>query len=393
MICLGIMSEYIKRRMSVIDLQKELNKLIKKYNELQGTYLIIYAGAIGKPVPDIPLNIVDYYYIIDILKNVNSKKLDFYIETPGGSAEAVEEIVTFIRSNFENITFIVSGQAKSAGTILVLSGDEIMMTQSGSLGPIDAQVKIGRSIISARDYIEWIDERREEAETNRRLNPLDATMVAQISPGEFNFVLHALKFAEDLVVKWLPKYKFKDWKTTETRKLEVTEKMKEERAKDIAGKLMDRTKWRVHGRSIKIADLERIGLKITRIDDDPHISDIVYRIQSLIHLLFLNTTSYKIFMTAEDKLFKKAVLRQQPVRIPKKRPDVAEGGLICPKCGNQHKLYVKFSPNPKLDKDFQKRGAKKLPKDNKLVCDCGFEIDVSGLRNEIEAQVGRKIVD
>lgn len=58
---------------------------------------------------------------------------------------------------------MIAGEAKSAGTILVLSGDNIFMTDTGSLGPIDAQVRIGRSVVSAHDYKEWIDLKREEA--------------------------------------------------------------------------------------------------------------------------------------------------------------------------------------------------------------------------------------
>ena len=48
---------------------------------------------------------------------------------------------------------------------------------------------------------------------------------------------NALKFAEDLVGKWLKQYKFKHWKVTETKKKTVTEKMKAKRAKEIAQKL------------------------------------------------------------------------------------------------------------------------------------------------------------
>ena len=62
-----------------------------------------------------------------------------YIETPGGSGETAEEVVKFLRNNFDTVSFVVSGEAKSAGTIIVLSGDEILMTETGSLGPIDAQ--------------------------------------------------------------------------------------------------------------------------------------------------------------------------------------------------------------------------------------------------------------
>ena len=34
------------------------------------------------------------------------------------------------------------------------------MTETGSLGPIDAQMRIGRSVISAYDYMEWVEEKK-----------------------------------------------------------------------------------------------------------------------------------------------------------------------------------------------------------------------------------------
>ena len=386
------MSEYINKRMSAKELEKELLRLIGEYNHIRDTYLFVYAGAIGKPIPDIPISMDDYYIIFDILKNVESEKLDFYIETPGGSGEVVEEIVRFLRSKLDNINFVISGEAKSAGTILALSGNEILMTKSGSLGPIDAQIKIGRTVISAYDYIEWIDQKREEAEKYGKLNPLDATMVAQISPGELSLVYHALKFAEDLVVEWLSEYKFQNWEVTETRKIPVTEEIKKERAREIANELMNHGKWRTHGRSIKIEDLESIGLKITRIDDYPDIADVVYRIQTVIRLLFSTTTTYKIFATADEKIFKHAVPVGSPPKIPIKSADVAEFEVKCPRCGEVYRLYAKFVENPQIDRDFQEKGAIPFPKDNKLICDCGFEIDLTGIRNDLETKVGKKIL-
>jgi len=387
---MGLMSEYINKRMSAKELEKELLRLIGEYNHIRDTYLFVYAGAIGKPIPDIPISMDDYYIIFDILKNVESEKLDFYIETPGGSGEVVEEIVRFLRSKLDNINFVISGEAKSAGTILALSGNEILMTKSGSLGPIDAQIKIGRTVISAYDYIEWIDQKREEAEKYGKLNPLDATMVAQISPGELSLVYHALKFAEDLVVEWLSEYKFQNWEVTETRKIPVTEEIKKERAREIANELMNHGKWRTHGRSIKIEDLESIGLKITRIDDYPDIADVVYRIQTVIRLLFSTTTTYKIFATADEKIFKHAVPVGSPPKIPIKSADVAEFEVKCPRCGEVYRLYAKFVENPQIDRDFQEKGAIPFPKDNKLICDCGFEIDLTGIRNDLETKVGKK---
>jgi len=221
-------------------------------------------------------------------------------------------------------------------------------------------------------------------------------MVAQITPGELGSVSNALKFAEDLVVEWLLKYKFKNWNQTETRKISVTEDMKEKRAREIAGELINHSKWRSHGRSIKIGDLEGIGLKIKKVKDDPKLADIVYRIQTVCRLLFESSTIFKIFATAENKLFKQATPKEGALRIPiPKMPvaDVVEIQQECPKCKKVHSLYGKFSPNPQIDQNLKNKGLIPFPKDAKIKCDnCEFEIDLLGLKNEIEIETGKKII-
>ncbi|MFH0754929.1 MAG: peptidase [Candidatus Omnitrophota bacterium] len=391
------MSEYISRRLSVHDLEAELLSLIKRYNDHRKTHLLVMVGAIGKQIPDVALNQEDFYTVADMLSKAKgvTKKVDVYLETPGGSGEAAEEIVEFLRGNFEYVSFVISGEAKSAGTIMVMSSDDILMTETGSLGPIDAQVRIGRSTISAYDYMEWIEEKHKEAAQKGRLNPFDATMVAQINPGELRGVNHALKFAEDLVGKWLKQYKFKHWSLTETRKSPVTDEMKAQRAKEIAQKMTNHGTWRSHGRSIKIKDLEAIGLKITKVGDDPTLNDIVCRIQVVCRLLFTSTNVYKIFATADEKILKSAVPMQEMPRIPKapQSADVAEVDHKCSQCGKGHKIYAKFTVNPKIDQDFQAKGFIQFPKTNRLTCSCGFEIDLGGIRNEIEMKTGLKVLD
>lgn len=392
---MSLLNEYINKKLSGIDLVNELIRLISEYNKLRGTYLFIYAASIEKPIPAVPLIQDDYYVIYDMLKGKkeNVEKIDVYIETPGGSGETAEEIVRFLHNNFETVSFVVSGEAKSAGTIIVLSGDEILMTETGSLGPIDAQMKIGRSVVSAYDYMEWVEEKRKEAEKQGRLNPFDATMVAQITPGELRSVFHALKFAEDLVVEWLINYKFKNWTVTETHKIPVTEEMKRKRAEEIAEQLTNHSKWRSHGRSIKIRDLEEIGLKITKIDDNRELSEIVYRIQTICKLLFETSTTFKIFATQENKIFRQAVPAGAPIKIPQKpNIDVVEIEQKCPKCGKIYKIFAKFTPNPQIDKDFLNKGFINFPKNSRLKCNCGFEIDLTGIKNQIELQIGKKIL-
>jgi len=388
------MSEYMSLGLSATALESELLTLVSKYNQQRlDTFTIVYVAASGKQIPDVSLNEDDYYTIHDLLRDVSSPKVDFYLETPGGSGEAAEDIVKCLRKKFKHVSFVVSGEAKSAGTLMVLSADEILMTETGSLGPIDAQIRIGRSVVSAYDYMEWVTGKREEAEKLGKLNPLDATMVAQISPGELSGVNYALKYAEDLVAEWLPKYKFRNWTVTKTRKIPVTEEMKATTAQGIAKALTNHARWRSHGRSLKANDLNDIGLEITLVDGDPTLSDIVYRIQTVCRLLLGSTYIYKIIATDKEKIFRTALPVSAAPRLPVQRlAEIVELETKCPKCGKVHNMYAKFVDDPRIDEDSCKKGRLAYPKDNKLRCDCGFEIDLGGIRNEIEAKVGRKLV-
>jgi hypothetical protein len=206
--------------------------------------------------------------------------------------------------------------------------------------------------------------------------------------------LHSLKFAEDLVVEWLPKYKFKNWGKTEHRQIAVTVEMKEVRAREVVGQLINHAHWRSHGRSIKIEDLETL-LQIQKIDADPKLANIVYRIHVVLRLLCDSTSIFKVFMTADSKLFRQATAAASPFGIP--IPSAKDISIIridqaCPKCGTVHKVYAKTKPDPRLDDKAKKEGFKPFPKDGKIMCTCTQQIDIMGLKNQIEAQTGLKLI-
>src|ERR1017187_7806542 len=62
------------------------------------------------------------------------------LETPGGFADVTEDIVRLIRQKYDSFAVIIAGWAKSAGTILAMAADEILMGPNSALGPIDAQM-------------------------------------------------------------------------------------------------------------------------------------------------------------------------------------------------------------------------------------------------------------
>lgn len=387
------MNEYIDRNLTSIEIEEELLNLIKEYNAKKNTYLMIYSVAFEKG--DLPISLIkdDYYTIYDLLRENHNEKIDFYIETPGGDGLAAEDIARLLRNKYQNVNFVVIGDCKSAGTILVMSGDDILMAETGSLGPIDAQMQIGRSWGSAHDYMEWVNTKRLEAQNTGTINPFDALMIAQISPIELENVNNNLEFAKEIVMEFLKNYKFKNWDYTKTNNNKVTPEMKEERARHIAEQLADHTHWRSHGRSLKINDLDNIGLRITNIDEDSEISEIFQRIHVLIRLLFTSTAAFKIFFTADNKLVREAVQATSQTEIDHKdKVSEAKLDIKCSNCKSEKKIYAKFVEDHTIDEKLHAEGYEPFPEDLKIQCECGTIMNLTSLKDDLEKQTGKRII-
>lgn len=102
-----ILNEYVTKRLGVLELQAELQRLITSYNRQTGSYLFVYAADINKARTrgvDVSLEQDDFYIIQDVLRETSKSNIDFYLETPGGSGEAAEEIAKFLRKKFSKVT-------------------------------------------------------------------------------------------------------------------------------------------------------------------------------------------------------------------------------------------------------------------------------------------------
>src|SRR5450759_4064698 len=117
----NLISEYINKRMSPPQIIEAIKQLIKKYNSETGRWLFVYSSDPSKGNPssgvDPSLNMQDFFMIQDILHDCKNPNIDIYLETPGGSGEAAEEIAKFFHNTFKDVGFIIAGEAKSAGTI------------------------------------------------------------------------------------------------------------------------------------------------------------------------------------------------------------------------------------------------------------------------------------
>lgn len=198
------------------------------------------------------------------------------LDTPGGVVEVVERMVDALRSRYDEVIAIVPDRAMSAGTILALSADRILMDHLSCLGPIDPQIEKDGKLVPALSYLNQYERLNKKAQTGE-LTTAEYALLNKLDLGELYQFEQARELSQDLLIKWLSQYKFKDWAKTETRQEPVTEAMKVDRAKEIAKLLNDPEKWRSHGRAIDMKTLqgEEIKLIIENLEDAPVLCPIV----------------------------------------------------------------------------------------------------------------------
>jgi hypothetical protein len=91
-----------------------------------------------------------------------SERLFFVITTPGGDADAAYRIARYCKSAYSLFSVGVFSECKSAGTLLALGAQELIINKKGELGPLDVQMyrpdefmqmSSGLNISQALDYL------------------------------------------------------------------------------------------------------------------------------------------------------------------------------------------------------------------------------------------------
>lgn len=192
-------------------------------------------------------------------------KLAVILETTGGYIEVVQRIVDTLRRHYDRVEFIIPNYAFSAGTVFVMSGDAIHMDYFSVLGPIDPQLQRpgGGDFVPALGYLVQYERLIEKSKRGTLTTAEMAFLIQKFDPAELYRYEQQRELSITLLKEWLVKYKFKDWTQTETRKKNVTNKMRTDRAGTIAKALNDTKRWHSHGRGISIEVLRNdLKLKI-----------------------------------------------------------------------------------------------------------------------------------
>jgi hypothetical protein len=254
-----------------------LNARAAKVAEAADADVLGYIGPMANPADD---------EIKDAIEAIGPKRgaLLVLIETSGGYITVVERIAQILRHHYKRVVFGVPTFAMSAGTVLVMSGDAILMDYASTLGPIDPQVMVkGHRFVPALGYLEQYERLIKKSAVGTLTTAELAYLIQNFDPAELYRYEQERELSIALLETWLATYKFKNWKRTESSDLRVTPKMRADRARDIATKLNDVSLWHSHGRGIPMEVLRR-DLKL-QIDDIGESPDLATRIHDYFRLL------------------------------------------------------------------------------------------------------------
>ena len=296
-----------------VDLIKEIKRSIAEITGIRGRPLICYVsnvvsnrggGSTGiDSSDDLPFN--------EMIRSLppDTNEVDIVVVTPGGAAQQVAKFVNALRPRFKTVGFLVLSQAMSAGTIFVMSGDEIVMTDQSNIGPIDPQV-LNKSgfFVPAQAILTLIEEMRVKGEEQLKkgLQPswTDIQLLRNIDPKEIGHAMTASNYSIKLVKEYLYNYKFKTWERHSDGR-PVTDEEKEIRANEIASLLCDHSKWNNHGHAItRESAWEVCKLKIKKAEEIEGLDRAMRRMWALFYWIFENTPILKFFISQEYSVYK-----------------------------------------------------------------------------------------
>ena len=251
--------------------------------------VILYATSWLESRPaapaDVQIGLMDIQGFMEAVSNVAGPNLDLILHSPGGSAEAAESIVEYLRKRFANVRVFVPVAAMSAATMIALSADEVVMGQHSQLGPIDPQFIIstpeGPRSAPAKAILNQFEKAKEEC---RRPENLAAWMpiLRSYAPGLLTQCEDSQRLAATMVADWLRRYML-------SREPDADDK-----AREIADWFADYEGFRSHNRRVGFDQATSLGLRVSALEKDDSLQDLVLSIHHAAMHTFSGTPANKI---------------------------------------------------------------------------------------------------
>lgn len=257
-------------------------KYLFNYSELVGRDVIVYASGWTHNQSGSNYSIVDQdvHAFMEVTHGLKGEKLDLFLHSPGGSIDAADALVSYLRQKFKHIRAVIPQVALSAATMIACACDELILAKHTSMGPIDPQLIIpsanGPKMAAAHAILKQFD----RCVANLREKPEDSNayypIILQYGPDLLEFCHTAIERAEELVESYLEKWMFEG------------EKDAKKTAKRIAKALGDYSDHKSHGRHLNRAEITSVGLRVLNLEDDQDLQDAALSVHHATMLSFMS---------------------------------------------------------------------------------------------------------
>ena len=233
------------------------------------TIIISSAFSSGK-VQNLPTFLIsitneDIQGVMSALHGLKNNKLDIILHSPGGSLEAAEQIVNYLRNKYEHIRVIIPQNAMSAATMIACAADEIIMGKHSAIGPIDPQItfptQTGHFTSPAQSILDEFELAKTEIKSDPETAPIWVRRLDKYPIGFLKVCENTIELSKEIVMRWLKNWMFKN------------DPKKEEKAEQIAKRLSDTNFHKTHGRPIDIKLARNQGLIINALEDDDELQE------------------------------------------------------------------------------------------------------------------------
>jgi hypothetical protein len=231
-----------------------------------------------------------------------NKGLTLIMHTPGGITNSTETIVAYLRSKFPgDIEVIVPTYAMSAGTMISLCADRIIMGRQSQLGPIDPQMPVGGRTVSAVAILDQFERAKKEISADRNMAHLWAPILPSLGPALLQEAQNAIDYSEKVVAGWLMQYMFRDQADAEAK------------SNSVASYFSRGSDKKSHGRRIDRDEARSQGVVVEELEASQDLQDAVLTAYHLMTILFEKSPAVKAIASERRKVWLKNIAVQQPV--------------------------------------------------------------------------------
>lgn len=274
---------------------------------------IFYASAFtslkGPEIPGTVMSVTleDVQGFMAALHGLKGSELDLILHSPGGSMEAADQIVQYIRSKYKHIRAIIPQNAMSAATMIACACDELVMGKHSAIGPIDPQVTFptpsGSFTAPAQAILDEFDQAKAEVAQNPATAPLWVSKIQAYPHGFLSLCKTTLDLSREKVRDWLNTYMFRD----------VEEQKRP--GSHIADWLANAKEHKTHGRPINIEKAREVGIKVTELEKDQELQEHVLSAFHATMVTFAITNCVKMVENHNGRgIFLQIEVRAVPVR-------------------------------------------------------------------------------